>query len=133
MCKTDRENYEKYWDDISPFIKYGCLKDEKFCERMTDYILFRDLDGKYVVLPDALEINKDAGKEEKPAEKAEPEILDADGRPIQKEGNKEILGADGKPIAAEAGKESGTENKTQGASENGASGTAESGEGSGTT
>ena len=131
MCKTDRENYEKYWDDISPFIKYGCLKDEKFCERMTDYILFRDLDGKYVVLPDALEINKDAGKEEKPAEKAEPEILDADGRPIQKEGNKEILGADGKPIAAEAGKESGAENKTQGASENGASGTAESGEGSG--
>ncbi len=110
MCKTDRENYEKYWDDISPFIKYGCLKDEKFCERMTDYILFRDLDGKYVVLPDALEINKDAGKEEKSAEKAEPEILDADGRPIQKEGGSEILGADGKPIAAEAGKESGTDN-----------------------
>lgn len=110
MCKTDRENYEKYWDDISPFIKYGCLKDEKFCERMTDYILFRDLDGKYVVLPDALEINKDAGKEEKSAEKAEPEILDADGKPIQKEGGSEILGADGKPIAAEAGKESGTDN-----------------------
>jgi len=46
MCKTDRETYEKYWDDISPFIKYGCLKDEKFCEKMSDYILFKDLDGK---------------------------------------------------------------------------------------
>ncbi len=44
MCKTDRENYEKYWDDISPFIKFGCLKDEKFCEKMTDYILFKNLD-----------------------------------------------------------------------------------------
>ena len=57
MCKSDRENYEKYWDDISPFIKYGCLKDEKFCEKMTDYILFKDLDGKYLTLPEALEVN----------------------------------------------------------------------------
>ena len=83
LCKTERTTYEKYWDDISPFIKYGCLKDEKFCERMTDYILFKDLDGKYVALPDALEINKDAGKdeEEKKAEPA-PEILDANGNPI---------------------------------------------------
>ena len=57
MCKTDKENYDKYWDDISPFIKYGCLKDEKFCEKMTDYILFKDLDGKYLTLPEALEVN----------------------------------------------------------------------------
>ena len=48
MCKTDRENYEKYWDDINPFIKYGCLKDEKFCEKMSDYILFKDLKDKYL-------------------------------------------------------------------------------------
>ena len=48
MCKTDRENYEKYWDDINPFIKYGCLKDEKFCEKMIDYILFKNLDDKYL-------------------------------------------------------------------------------------
>ena len=54
MCKTDRENYEKYWDDISPFIKFGCLKDEKFCDKMTDYILFKDLDGKYLTLKDLL-------------------------------------------------------------------------------
>ncbi|MBE5999148.1 MAG: molecular chaperone HtpG, partial [Sarcina sp.] len=68
MCKTDKENYDKYWDDISPFIKYGCLKDEKFCEKMTDYILFKDLDGKYHTMPDALEINtKDADKAEEDA------------------------------------------------------------------
>ena len=58
MCRTDRENYEKYWDDISPFIKYGCLRDDKFCKKMTDYILFKDLDGKYHTLPDALEVNR---------------------------------------------------------------------------
>ncbi len=60
LCKTDKENYDKYWDDISPFIKYGCLRDDKFCEKMNDYILFKNLDGKYLTLPDALQINKEA-------------------------------------------------------------------------
>lgn len=55
MCKTDRENYEKYWDDISPFIKFGCIKDEKFCERMMDYVLFKDLDSKYMTMKEYLE------------------------------------------------------------------------------
>ena len=50
MCKTDRENYEKFWDDISPFIKYGCLKDSKFEEKMKDYIIFKNLEGKYIAL-----------------------------------------------------------------------------------
>ncbi len=54
MCKTDKENYEKYWDDISPFIKYGCLRDTKFCDRMNDYILFKDIDGNYTTLPELL-------------------------------------------------------------------------------
>ena len=58
MCKTEKEEYEKYWDDISPFIKFGCLKDGKFCEKMTDYILFKNLDGKYMTLPECLEVNK---------------------------------------------------------------------------
>ena len=58
MCKTDKENYEKYWDDIAPFIKFGCLKDDKFCEKMTDYILFKNLDGKYMTLPECLEVKK---------------------------------------------------------------------------
>ncbi len=59
MCKTDRENYEKYWDDINPFIKFGCLKDEKFSEKMNDYIIFKNLEGKYVTLKDYLEANKE--------------------------------------------------------------------------
>ncbi len=58
MCKTEKEEYEKYWDDISPFIKFGCLKDDKFCEKMTDYILFKNLDGVYMTLPECLEVNK---------------------------------------------------------------------------
>ncbi len=67
MCKTEKEEYDKYWDDISPFIKFGCLKDDKFCEKMTDYILFKNLDGKYLTLPECLEIAKsdpdEAGEE----------------------------------------------------------------------
>ena len=54
MCNTDKENYEKYWDDISPFIKFGCLKDTKFCDKMNDYILFKNLDDKYLTLPELL-------------------------------------------------------------------------------
>ncbi len=54
MCKTEKENYEKYWDDISPFIKFGCLKDTKFCDKMNDYILFKNLDDKYLTLPELL-------------------------------------------------------------------------------
>ena len=62
MCKTDRENYEKYWDDINPFIKFGCLKDEKFAEKMNDYIIFKNLDGKYITLQDALKENEEKHK-----------------------------------------------------------------------
>ena len=63
MCKTDRENYEKYWDDINPFIKFGCLKDEKFAEKMNDYIIFKNLDSKYLTLRDCLDANKEKGHE----------------------------------------------------------------------
>ena len=56
MCKTEKDEYEKCWDDIAPFIKFGCLKDDKFCEKMTDYILFKNLDGKYMTLPECLEV-----------------------------------------------------------------------------
>ena len=71
MCKTDRESYEKYWDDISPFIKFGCIKDAKFGEKMNDYILFKNLDGKYLTLKDCIEENR---KEEiKEAEKESEE------------------------------------------------------------
>ena len=70
MCKTDKENYEKYWDDISPFIKFGCLEDEKFCEKMSDYVLFKNLDHKYMTLKECIE--KNGGKAE-PEEKTEGE------------------------------------------------------------
>ena len=76
MCKTDRENYEKYWDDISPFIKFGCIKDEKFCERMMEYVLFKDLDGKYTTMNEYLEAQKPADGEaetDKAEEKADGE------------------------------------------------------------
>ncbi len=77
MCKTDKENYEKYWDDISPFIKYGCLKDEKFCDKMNDYILFKNLDDKYLTLPECLVPIED---------KAEAgEATDADGNKVEAE------------------------------------------------
>ena len=70
MCKTDRESYEKYWDDISPFIKFGCLKDEKFCDKMSDYILFKNIDHEYLTLKDCIAKNGGAVEEEK-AEAAE--------------------------------------------------------------
>ena len=82
MCKTDRESYEKYWDDISPFIKFGCIKDSKFGEKMNDYILFKNLDGKYLTLKDCVEENKKeeakteeekTSDESKKEEKEEPE------------------------------------------------------------
>ena len=81
MCKTQKEEYEKYWDDIAPFIKFGCLKDEKFCQKMTDYILFKNLDGKYMTLPECLEVNKvdpdEAGDEGK--------AVDENGETVQAE------------------------------------------------
>ena len=100
MCKTDKENYDKYWDDISPFIKYGCLKDDKFCTRMTDYILFKDLDGKYLTTPEALNVNRidpEAEDEEKAAEtaidengeKVEAEVVDENGEKVEADENKE--------------------------------------------
>ncbi|MCR5294822.1 MAG: molecular chaperone HtpG [Lachnospiraceae bacterium] len=71
MCKTDRENYEKYWDDISPFIKYGCIKDTKFADKMMDYMLFKDIEGKYLTLKEYAEKNAISLEEEKKEEGAE--------------------------------------------------------------
>ena len=81
MFKVDRENYEKYWDDISPFIKYGCLKDQKFREKMTDYLIFKDLDGKYITLPDYIEEakkNEPAKEETESTEAKSDETADAE-------------------------------------------------------
>ena len=88
MCKTDKENYEKYWEDISPFIKYGCLKDDKFCEKMTDYILFKNLDGKYMTLPECLEvkpIDVEENATDESGEKVEAEVVDEASEDEKKE------------------------------------------------
>ncbi len=77
MCKTQKEEYEKYWDDISPFIKFGCLKDDKFCEKMTDYILFKNLDDIYMTLPECLEV--------KPIDTEEENAVDENGEKVEAE------------------------------------------------
>ena len=59
LCKNEREKYEGFWDDIQIFIKYGCLKDESFYDKIKEYILYKDLDGKYITLTDYLEVAKD--------------------------------------------------------------------------
>ena len=95
MCKTEKEEYDKYWDDISPFIKFGCLKDDKFCEKMTDYILFKNLDGKYLTLPECLEVNKtdveeDTDETNAEAEnKADTEVVDVDGNVVNADSTEE--------------------------------------------
>lgn len=84
MCKTEKEEYDKYWDDISPFIKFGCLKDDKFCEKMTDYILFKNLDGKYLTLPECLEVNKIDPDEVDKSEEADTDVVDENGNEVDK-------------------------------------------------
>ena len=145
MCRTDKDNYDKYWDDISPFIKYGCLKDDKFCQKMTDYILFKDLDGKYLTLPDALEVNKtdpDAPKEDAGAGSAVDgsgspvvaEIVDENGNPIVSEdstadaqtgSDAQILDENGNPIVSE---ESAADAEAEGAAQSGTPGEGDSAE-----
>lgn len=99
MCKTEKENYEKYWDDISPFIKFGCLKDTKFCDKMNDYILFKNLDDKYLTLPELLV------KEE---EKAEGETDASDTAAAE---DAEVVNEDGSSATADADEEEKDERK----------------------
>lgn len=97
LCKTDRENYEKYWDDISPFVKYGVLRNDKFADKINDYILFKDIYDKYTTLPEALDVKptdtgddedgsgKDEAEKKEEAGEDKPEIVDADGNVISGE------------------------------------------------
>ena len=95
MCKTDRENYEKYWDDISPFIKFGCLRDDKFREKIREYVLFKDLDDKYSTLSEYLENvepdkedtaddadNNEATAKDENGDSVEADVVDDDGTPV---------------------------------------------------
>ena len=88
MCKTQKEEYEKYWDDIAPFIKFGCLKDEKFCDKMKDAVLFKNLDHKYLTLKDCIEAN--GGTVEDPNAKTEDNKAD-DQNTEKKEEDKTII------------------------------------------
>ena len=99
MCKTEKESYEKYWDDISPFIKFGCLKDTNFFDKMNDYILFKNLDDKYLTLPELL-----VKEEEK---KDDAEVLDKDGNPITNTGDAAASDntADGSDTSADSEKD----------------------------
>ncbi len=85
MCKTDKESYEKYWDDISPFIKFGCLKDTKFCDKMNDYILFKDIDMKYTTLPELLKKEEEKKEEAQDADAKDAQVVDAEGNPVEAE------------------------------------------------
>ena len=90
MYKVDRENYEKYWDDISPFIKFGCLKDQKFQEKMKDFIIFKNLDDKYITLPEYVENMN--GKEDS----EQPEVVDAEDV-AKEEAGEETAGKEEEP------------------------------------
>ena len=81
MCKTEKETYEKYWDDISPFVKYGCLKDDKFCDKMNDYILFKNLDHNYLTLPECLIKKEDENKDSD----ADQTVIDENGNELEQE------------------------------------------------
>ncbi len=89
MCKTDRESYEKYWDDISPFIKFGCIKDHKFGEKMGDYILYKDINGKYLTIQDLAAKKEDAAKETKESETSAETSETADAADSASEKTKE--------------------------------------------
>ncbi|MBP3475346.1 MAG: molecular chaperone HtpG [Lachnospiraceae bacterium] len=113
MCKTEKEEYEKYWDDISPFIKFGCLKDDKFCEKMTDYILFKNLDGEYMTLPECLEVNKTDPDEvgenatDENGEKVDAEVVDENGEKVEAE----VVDENGEAVTGEDGDDAEEEKK----------------------
>ena len=97
LCKMDRENYEKYWDDISPFIKYGILRDEKFAEKMKDYILFKDLEDKYLTLPELKEKKDDSeasseNAENKSSEESQQKDKQASDENIKESGSETQYG-----------------------------------------
>ena len=116
MYKTKREDYEKYWNDISPFIKYGILKDQKFAERMNDYVLYEDLDGKYHTLKDIIEANSPEEKTEEEKKTAE-NVSDAGTEKTEEASDKAQEASDKTGDAAD--KTEGAADKTDGKDEDG--------------
>lgn len=106
MFNVDRENYEKYWDDISPFIKFGCLKDVKFKEKISDVVLFKDLNEKYVTLKEYLdsdgELKKDDAAAQTDGEQSEADTKDAEAATEENKAEAgEAVTADGEKVEAE--------------------------------
>ena len=93
MYKVEREEYEKFWDDISPFIKFGCLKDEKFREKMKNFIIFKNLEGKFVTLPEYVKAAKgeEAEAVDESGEKIEAEVVENEGSEDSKEPKKDTV------------------------------------------
>lgn len=87
MYKVEKENYEKFWDDISPFIKFGCLKDDKFREKMKDFIIFKNLEGKYITLPEYVKVSKKDNEEESSEEKVQEKAVESSDKENNKEDN----------------------------------------------
>ncbi len=101
MCKTDRENYEKYWDDIGPFLKFGCLKDIKFSEKIMDCVLYKDLDGKYFTLPEY----------EDQKVKAAPEAAENEDTDAEETVSAEVVDENGDTVSEAAADENGETKK----------------------
>jgi len=91
MCKTEKENYEKYWDDISPFIKFGCLKDGKFCDKMNDYILFKNLEDEYLTLPELLVKEEEAKAVDADGNPVEAEVVDSSDEPTEEKDDRKVV------------------------------------------
>ena len=102
MCKTEKENYEKYWDDISPFIKYGCLRDDKFCDKMNDYILFKNLDHKYLTLPECLKADDEPADGADAAQEGSENADGTDTNTDSTEDAVEVENADGTSATGDA-------------------------------
>lgn len=108
MFKTDKENYEKYWDDISPFIKFGCLKDEKFGEKVKGSILYKNLDHKYLTLDEYLE-NAKAEKETEEETSEETPAEEAEAQTVTAEDGTEVVSSDESEAADSAATEGDSE------------------------
>ncbi len=102
LCKTDKENYEKYWEDISPFVKYGYLRNDKFAEKINDYILFKDINGAFLTLPEALKLPATAEEAEEAAEKAEAGSEDGNSGETQAENEKQDTAEGGEAPAGDS-------------------------------
>jgi len=111
LCKTDKENYEKYWEDISPFVKYGYLRNDKFAEKINDFILFKDINGEFLTLPEALKLPATAEEAEKAAEDTEKASAEGESGTAEEPAAEEASGDNEKASTEEASGETKEDSK----------------------